>query len=640
METVVNTHRRGTACRAHNLFSPSPTTVSEGGYVKITERRSNAGDLHVLPLPVEDTHRDWRANRNMVKKILLGCGIPLVLLIVIGVVAGKSLLKVKPVAERTETVTRGDVEIKVVETGTIEPLHKVEVKSKAGGRLQKLLVDEGSAVKQGQVLALIDPQEIDTQVAALKAQLSGSQARLAAAEKNVTYQTSQTGTNIDQYIQNAASAEAHVRQLEAESKVQPEMTRQAIAIAQANLDAAKAQLKALQDSFNLMTESTHPQAVVSAQSAYDQAQAQVNNYTHIHKRQEQLLAKGFVSQQAVDVAETDTRVAEANLRQVKDRLNRVRQANLDEEANLHSQIANAQQQVQQMIAALIQAKASVLPETKQLELDSARAAYRQARAQLASARAGRTQDKMRMDDVVSAKAEVLQVSNQLKQLQVQQNDTTIIASMSGTVTKRYAEQGELISSAIASFSSGTPVLQVSDLSTMLIKININEVDIAKVTPHLLTEVTIDAARGVVFEGRVRKVAPAALTDSSATANGSNNQTVIRFPVEIQVDKADTRLKPGMSARCTIVVSRNRNVLRVPTNCVEGVGDNTTVKVVTSTVKDGKPAETVTPRKVKVGLRGDDFVEILDGLKVGEKLRPAAYTGPPRKAIDMRGGPDN
>jgi hypothetical protein len=61
--------------------------------------------------------------------------------------------------------------------------------------------------------------------------------------------------------------------------------------------------------------------------------------------------------------------------------------------------------------------------------------------------------------------------------------------------------------------------------------------------------------------------------------------------------------------------------------------------VTSAVKDGKTVETTTSREVKVGLRAEDFVEIVSGLKVGEKVRPNPYTGPPRKSIDFKGGPD-
>src|SRR5262249_24934392 len=67
-------------------------------------------------------------------------------------------------AARFETVRRGDVEVLVTETGTIEPLKKVEVKSKVAGRISRLLVDEGLRVRAGQLLAEIDPTEINSQV--------------------------------------------------------------------------------------------------------------------------------------------------------------------------------------------------------------------------------------------------------------------------------------------------------------------------------------------------------------------------------------------------------------------------------------------------------------------------------------------
>ncbi|HZO89545.1 MAG TPA: biotin/lipoyl-binding protein [Chthonomonadaceae bacterium] len=579
------------------------------------------------------------------KKWLIGCGL-LLLLMGLGTFMGvRALLRAKPKTERSETVQRGDVEIKVVETGTIEPLRKVEVKSKVGGRLARLFVDEGMVVRQGQILATIDPQEINSQVAALRAQLAGAQAHLAAARKNADYQQSQTATGIDQYAHNVEVTWARLKAAEAEAQAQPHLTQQAIQIAQANLDAAQSELKAQQDALDLMIQSTHPQALVAAQSDYDQARAQADNDARTVRRQQQLLAKGFVAQQVVEAAETQAQVSAAHLRQAKERLDRINKANALEEANARSQVASALSQVRQMEAALAQARTNVLPATKRRELESARAAYRQAQAQLAAMRAGKTQDKMRQDEVAVAAADVQQIQNQLNERLVNQRDTRLVAAMPGLITHRYVEQGELITSGISSFSSGTPVFQIADLATMLVKINVNEVDIAKVRRGLLTEVTIDAERGALFTGHVRKVAPAAYTatpgtsggggDNGGGGGGGNNQNVIRFPVEVQIDHADARLKPGMSARCSIIVARRRNVLRVPTNCVQGDGPNATVQIVTETVKNGEKVETTTPRKVTVGLRGDDFVEIVSGLKVGEKVRPAPYTGPPRKTVDMR-----
>lgn len=572
-------------------------------------------------------------------KWVLGCGLPLLIVIGLGVWGAQTALKPKPKVERSEVVQSGDVEIKVVETGSIEPLRKVEVKSKAGGRISHLYVDAGATVQQGQVIATIDPQEINSQVEALRAQLAGAQARLEAARKTATYQQAQTSTGIDQYVHSLAAAEARMREAEAEAKAQPKLTGQSIDAAQSSLDSAKSQAQALQDTLNLMVNSTHPQAVVTAQSAYDTAKAQENNSAANVRRQKTLLGKGFVSQQVVDTAQTDYDVAQAHTREVKDHLDRIKQTNALEEENMKSQIAGARSQVKQAQAMLDQAKTNITPETKIRDLESARAAYQQAKSQLAAARAGKTQDLMRMDEVASSAAEVRQIQNQLNQLLVQQHDTTITASMPGMITKRYVEQGELITSAIGSFSQGTAIFQLADLATMLVKINVNEVDISKVKVGLPAEVTIDAAKGVTFIGHVHKVSPSSQdTGTTGTSSGST-QSVIRFPVEVQLDKADPRLKPGMSARCSIICARRKNVVRIPTNCVQGEGAKGTVQLVTTTMKDGKPVETAAPQPVTVGLRGDDFVEVVDGLKPGQKVRPNPYSGPPRPKLELKAGAD-
>ncbi|MGA2207266.1 MAG: efflux RND transporter periplasmic adaptor subunit [Terracidiphilus sp.] len=91
-------------------------------------------------------------------------------------------------------VTRGDVAKSVVATGQIQPITKVEVKSKASGIVEKLYVDINDRVHKGQELAQLDRQEIEAQVDAARAQL-------ASAEANVTtYQA-----NIEQDKVNAAA---------------------------------------------------------------------------------------------------------------------------------------------------------------------------------------------------------------------------------------------------------------------------------------------------------------------------------------------------------------------------------------------------------------------------------------------------
>src|SRR5437870_3640895 len=65
----------------------------------------------------------------------------------------------KKSTDNAVTVSRGDVVNQVVETGTVDAVKTVEVKSRVSGRLAKLLVDEGDHVTVGQLIAVIDPLE-------------------------------------------------------------------------------------------------------------------------------------------------------------------------------------------------------------------------------------------------------------------------------------------------------------------------------------------------------------------------------------------------------------------------------------------------------------------------------------------------
>jgi len=79
-------------------------------------------------------------------------------------------------------VTKGDVARSVVATGKIQPITKVEVKSKASGIVEKLYVDINNVVKKGQPLAQLDQEEIQAQVSAQRAQLASTEANVTTLE--------------------------------------------------------------------------------------------------------------------------------------------------------------------------------------------------------------------------------------------------------------------------------------------------------------------------------------------------------------------------------------------------------------------------------------------------------------------------
>ena len=118
--------------------------------------------------------------------IWLTVGVVLFLGLVAGGIALARLVKGSSIdPNRLAKVTRGDVTRSVVATGQIQPITKVEVKSKASGIVQELYVDINNQVKKGQKLAQLDQQEILAQVDAQRAQLASAEANVSAFEANI-----------------------------------------------------------------------------------------------------------------------------------------------------------------------------------------------------------------------------------------------------------------------------------------------------------------------------------------------------------------------------------------------------------------------------------------------------------------------
>ncbi|HEX7892787.1 MAG TPA: efflux RND transporter periplasmic adaptor subunit [Terriglobales bacterium] len=115
------------------------------------------------------------------KRIIIITVIVVVVVLVGAVVAfSHGTTKIDP--SKLAKVERGDLAKSVVATGKVEPITKVEVKSKASGIVKKLYVDYGDHVKQGQLLAQLDKIEIEAQVEQSHAALQAAQANLKSAE--------------------------------------------------------------------------------------------------------------------------------------------------------------------------------------------------------------------------------------------------------------------------------------------------------------------------------------------------------------------------------------------------------------------------------------------------------------------------
>jgi len=120
------------------------------------------------------------------KGLWIGLSVVGFLVLLVGVVVAVRMAKGATIdPNRMAKVTRGDVARSVVATGKIQPITKVEVKSKASGIVEKLYVDINNRVTKGQQLAQLDQQEIVAQVEAQRAQLASAEANVGTYEANV-----------------------------------------------------------------------------------------------------------------------------------------------------------------------------------------------------------------------------------------------------------------------------------------------------------------------------------------------------------------------------------------------------------------------------------------------------------------------
>ena len=160
-------------CRA----APTPVSFSERNkfsFFNVLEIRTKCCAV------AEGAVANGKNHKNKRWIIITAVSVAVVALVIVAVAATRGGTKIDPI--KLAKVEKGDLAKSVVATGKITPITKVEIKSKASGIVEKLYVDTGDHVKQGQVLADLDRVEIQAQVNSSKAQLLSSQANLKSAE--------------------------------------------------------------------------------------------------------------------------------------------------------------------------------------------------------------------------------------------------------------------------------------------------------------------------------------------------------------------------------------------------------------------------------------------------------------------------
>jgi len=259
----------------------------------------------------------------------------------------------------------------------------------------------------------------------------------------------------------------------------------------------------------------------------------------------------------------------------------------------------------------------IAPETAeqaQTALEVAEANYQSTKAQLEQSRAGLQEAK---DNLAK---------------------TRLTSPISGRVVRLAVEEGEV--AVPGTFSRETGLLMtVADLSVILAKVQVDETDVVRLTVRDSVEVNIDAYPDTTFSGRVTKVSQSAKLTATETASGSTDRAV-DFDVEITLQRPPADIRPDLSCTARIVTDTRNNALSIPIIALtvrdhEKIPNESEPGPQVDTLRarfQKREAEGVfivrdgaaTFRPVKVGVAGDEYFEVVDGLREGETIVAGTY----------------
>ena len=195
-----------------------------------------------------------------------------------------------------------------------------------------------------------------------------------------------------------------------------------------------------------------------------------------------------------------------------------------------------------------------------------------------------------------SKQQLDQVKAQLDVAQTALNNlgenTRLTSPINGVVTVRNYDPGDM--------AAGQPILTIENINPVKVIINVSESFYSQVVKGMPAKVQVDALANEFFEGKVSLIHP------------TLNPVSHTFPVEIEVNNSDQRLRPGMFSRVTMNFGTNDRPLVPDMAVLKQTGSNDRYVFVE---KDGKAVYTL----VQLGTRIEDKYEIVSGLIAGDRV---------------------
>lgn len=223
----------------------------------------------------------------------------------------------------------------------------------------------------------------------------------------------------------------------------------------------------------------------------------------------------------------------------------------------------------------------------------------------------------------SARQAVLQSEASLDTAKIRLSYATIISPIDGVVSQVASQEGETVVSGLQVAN----LITIMDLSRKEMWVYIDENDVGQVSPGMRVEFRVDALPGRSFSGEVYRIYPEAEVRDS----------IVYYQAIVPLSKEDSlALRAEMTTQCTVYVDERHDVLKIPNDAVKWIDGGQVVFV--------RRGGGVEPVRVKLGMQGRDYSEVLDGLSEGDVVATrltlgADITGKlPKSQAALHGGP--
>lgn len=493
------------------------------------------------------------------RKVLAGIGVAVVAVIVLAVTAGGTRAKTALSTRETALVARGELKLSVEAKGQFQAENSLGIYPEIRGQATiTFLVPDGSQVKKDDLLASLSTDELQTRIDSQALRFENSRNRVTQAQQTMKMLASTNEASL-------TAAEVALKM----AKLAADQYGEVALKSDGSLDSD------VYSKPGAPTKGDAYQAFRDAELDITRAESDLERAITDFDGMEKLLAKGFISRSeflAGQLAVDEARRALESKKLAYDLL-----------------------------------KDYTYPQTRAKNLE----AVKTAESGLASAKIS-ADIKMNQAETSArtAKLEYDRLDGDLTRRREEFVKRTIKAPVDGTVLygdpsmppwhREHISVGQMI-------WRGMRLFTIPDLSSIVVKTRLLEMDFYTAPVGKDVEVTVDAIPGVVMRGKLTKVAEYA-TEGDDWGGGG---TAKAFDAMVKMDSTDSRIKPGMSCTVEIVQDRLADVLYVPVNAVFRKGDKDI-----ATLVDGGADRTV---EVKTGRVSEKYVEILSGLSEGQKV---------------------